>query len=265
MIAIIVSKLDPAGMNIAKELFSNGFEECEENFDGNGVYQSNEKNMKLYFINSDQIFADYVDKINCKLFVFASKHSSESKRPTLTVHPIGNWAKAHFGGKDFELVPTSSAVMKAYICYLNELKKKLCIDYDVVYEATHHGPYLTKPALYIEIGSSIAQWTDTKAANVVAKTIVDADYNIKSKAVLGFGGLHYNQHFTKMALETELAFSHMCPKHYLAKLTKESIEKAIKSTVETVKAFVIEKKGLSTEKARVISMLEDFGLEIIKT
>lgn len=265
MIAIIVSKLDPAGTKISEELLWRGFKKSEDLFDGNPVYESKEKGMKLYFINSDQIFADYVDKINCELFVFASKHSSESKKPSLTVHPIGNWGKAELGGKDFELVKASATVMKAYLQYLKMLKNKLCIDYELVYEATHHGPYLEKPTVYIEIGSSAEQWSDEKAAKAVAETIVNADYNVKTRAVLGFGGLHYNQHFTKIALETKFGFSHMCPKHYLAALNKESLEKAVNCTMEKVEAFVIERKGLSTEKSRVISLLRNFGIDIVKT
>ncbi|MEM4662968.1 MAG: D-aminoacyl-tRNA deacylase [Candidatus Diapherotrites archaeon] len=265
MIAIIVSRLDPAGMNISKELLNSGFSDCGELFDNNKVYENKKKEMKLYFINSDQVFADYVDKIDCDLFVFASKHSSESKKPSLTVHPIGNWGLAELGGRDFELVMANASVMKNYLKLIKELKDKLCINYEVVYEATHHGPYVEKPAIYIEIGSGPEQWSDTKAAKIICETIISSDYKSKSKTVLGFGGLHYNPHFTRIALQTDFAFSHMCPKHALKVITKESVEKAINATLEDVEAFVVEKKGLSTEKKRILSILKEFGLEILKT
>jgi len=264
MLAIIVSRLDPAGMNIAKQLLKKGFEETSEKFDNSAVYENRAKKMRLYFINKDQVFADYVDKINCEAFVFASKHSSESKRPCLTVHPIGNWSKAQLGGRDFELVKTSSTIMKSYLIMLKKLEKELELNFEVSYEATHHGPYLTKPAIYIEIGSAMAQWENAKAAEAVAEAILNADYKMDCKTALGFGGLHYNPNFTRIALETDFAFSHMCPKYALPFLNKEMVEKAIAATIEKVDAFVVERKGLSTEKRRVLALLKEFGIQILR-
>ena len=85
MYAIVASKLDPAGMLISELLIEGGFEKTNEEFDGNAVYFLKEREMKLYFINEDQVYANYVDKIPCDYIIFASKHSSVSKRPTLTV------------------------------------------------------------------------------------------------------------------------------------------------------------------------------------
>lgn len=266
MYAIIVSKLDPAGMLIAKQLMENGFEKINELFDGNAVYFLKEREMKLYFINEDQIYADYVDKISCDCVIFASKHSSASKRPTLTVHPIGNWGKAELGGKDFELVKTSAAIMKSYLIELQKQKEEKKLEkYEVSYEATHHGPYLEKPTIYIELGSSIEQWKDEKAAKAIAETILNATEPINCKAVLGFGGMHYNPHFTRIALQTEYAFSHMCAKYALQFLNKQMVEKAIANTVEEVEAFVIEKKGLAGKREKILQILSDFNIPVLRT
>lgn len=266
MYAIIVSKLDPAGMLIAKQLIENGFEKTAEQFDGNTVYSLKEKKMKLYFINEDQIYADYVDKISCDCVIFASKHSSVSKRPTLTVHPIGNWGKAELGGKDFELVKTSAAIMKSYLNELQKQKEEKRLEkYEVSYEATHHGPYLEKPTIYIELGSSIEQWRDEKAAKAIAETILYATEPIECKAALGFGGLHYNPHFTRIALQTEYGFSHMCAKYALQFLNKQMVRKAIESTLEEVEAFIIEKKGFAGMRQKIEQMLEEFGIPILRT
>ena len=43
--------------------------------------------------------------------VFMSKHSAASGIPTLTVHPIGNYKKADFGGRDGTLVRSAPASM----------------------------------------------------------------------------------------------------------------------------------------------------------
>jgi len=265
MYAIIVSKLDPAGMLIAKQLLENGFEKTNERFDGDAVYFLKERGMKLYFIKEDQVYADYVDDIPCDYIIFASKHASLSKRPTLTVHPIGNWGKAELGGKDFELVKTSAAIMKSYLIELQRQKEEKELSYEVSYEATHHGPYLEKPTIYIELGSSIEQWKDKKAANAIAETILGATKATKCKAVLGIGGMHYNPHFTRIALQTEYAFSHMCAKYALQFLNEEMVEKAIANTVENVEAFVIEKKGLAGKRKEIVQILEGFNIPIFRT
>jgi len=264
MKAIIVSKRDPAGLNIAEHLLESGFEETNEQFDGSPVYLLKEKGMKLYFIKEDQIYADYVDKVDCELVIFASKHASLSKRPTLTTHPIGNWGNAELGGRNNELVKTSAAVMKSFLEELQKQKEEKSLGYEVSYEATLHGPYLSKPTVFLELGSSIEQWKDKKAAESVANAILDAKYDMRCKAVIGFGGLHYNPHFTKIALRSEYGFSHMCAKYALKYLSEEMIEKAIENTAEKVEAFIIEKKGLASEKRRITKMLEKFELPIIR-
>ncbi|MCD6247623.1 MAG: D-tyrosyl-tRNA(Tyr) deacylase [Candidatus Diapherotrites archaeon] len=265
MYAIVASKLDPAGMLISELLIEGGFEKTNEEFDGNAVYFLKEREMKLYFINEDQVYANYVDKIPCDYIIFASKHSSVSKRPTLTVHPIGNWGRAELGGKDFELVKTSAAIMKSYLMELQRQRDEKNLSYEVSYEATHHGPYLEKPTIYIELGSSIEQWKDKKAAEAIAETILETTKAVKCKAVLGFGGMHYNPHFTRIALQTEYAFSHMCAKYALRFLNKQMVEKAIVNTVENVEAFVIEKKGLAGRRKEILEILANFNIPILKT
>ena len=75
------------------------------------------------------------------------------------------------------------------------------LDYEVSYECTHHGPSLNVPTMFVELGSSPQQWSDTKAAEAVAKAAMQAIANFgvsEEKAALGIGGTHYNQQFTKM-------------------------------------------------------------------
>jgi len=50
----------------------------------------------------------------------------------------------------------------------------------------------------------------------------------------------------------------------LDKTDQEMIEKAIENTAEKVEAFIIEKKGLASEKRRITKMLEKFELPIIR-
>ena len=90
------------------------------------------------------------------------------------------------------------------------------LNYEVSYECTHHGPSLNVPTMFVELGSSPAQWSDLMAAEAVAHSAMTAIANFAApttSAVLGIGGTHYNQQFTLMALVGEATFGHMIPKY----------------------------------------------------
>src|SRR3989344_5739913 len=155
--AIISSLKDPASLNIRNNLINNfSFEKTNEKFDNNDVlqYKTENKILKLYTINDKLIHAENIDKkISADFFIFASKHVSKENTPAFTVHPIGNWSKADYGGKEGKLCPSSALMLKNM--FLELVKNAKCKeDYEMTFEATHHGPYLEKPVLFIEIGST---------------------------------------------------------------------------------------------------------------
>jgi len=264
MIAIIVSKQDIAGMNMyGKFLKEFGFSETEKEFDGEKVFALENKGVQfeLYLIKELQIYCDYVDKIDAECFVFASRHSSAAGKPSLTVHPVGNWGKAELGGKDSDLVPAQPALMKSYLKELQRQKELLGLnEFDVSYEVTHHGPTLTKPTVFIELGSTEVQWKREDAARAIAQTIVEHTKFPKCKTAFGIGGPHYNPQFTTVALGTGYALSHMCPKYALPFLNEEMIEKAVNASPEPVEEILVQSKGLGEEKERVLALLEAQGV-----
>ncbi|MEW6295578.1 MAG: D-aminoacyl-tRNA deacylase [Candidatus Diapherotrites archaeon] len=256
-ISIIVSKTDLAGLNIyscLKENFS--FKETPRIFDSNPVLSY--KNFDLVLIEREQVFADYVDSLSSDLFIFASKHRSEQGKPCLTVHPIGNFGKAELGGKDFELVPANASVMKSLLLELSKKKEeKKLSDYEVCLECSHHGPFLSKPTLFIELGSSPEQWKDKKAAEAIAETIISSSVPAKNSIVsLGIGGPHYAPNFTKLELNSNYAFSHIIPKYFLQNFSLEVLNKMISSTIKPVQEIVLDAKGLAQEKQKIISILK---------
>jgi len=96
-IAIISSTKDIASTNIKENLINNfKFKELEETFDGNNIYEYTiNKDIRLYTIDSEMIFAEDLDKkIVADVFIFISKHSGKEERANLTCHPIGNFGKA---------------------------------------------------------------------------------------------------------------------------------------------------------------------------
>ena len=115
-----------------------------------------------------------------------------------------------------------SDALKTFLHY----KEELNLDYEVSYECTHHGPSLNVPTMFVELGSSPAQWNDLRAAEAVAHSAMSAIANFSTpanSAVLGIGGTHYNQKFTRMALAGEAVFGHMIPKYAVSMIDSEII------------------------------------------
>ena len=68
----------------------------------------------LLTINDRKITHDNLDNeiktqlgITPDLMIFLSRHTSQMGKPSLTVHPIGNYGPADYGGKPQTLVPSA--------------------------------------------------------------------------------------------------------------------------------------------------------------
>ncbi len=247
---IIVSKLDIAGLLIAKKLEETGFDR---------------QKFALHFIEREQVFADEVNDFPEDFFIFASRHRAASGKPSLTCHPIGNWGKAELGGKDRELVSTSAFLLRNYLLELQQQKTANNLPFEVTLECSHHGPFLSKPTVFIEVGSSEQQWKDENAALVVAQTILKAtNLNCGSNIVpvIGLGGTHYCSEFSKLVLRKQFAFSHVCPEHALPFLNEEMLHKALAASLEKSQMIVLDWKGLGKEKQRVLDLLSKQPLPV---
>ena len=262
--AIITSNTDKAGVNIRERLLEmNDFSECGS-FEDNHAYEID--NIKLYSVKKESIFNEDIDKlIEADIFIFATTHRSASGIPSLSVHSPGNWAKAELGGKDRQLCIAPAFLLRRMLFKLEELNN---LDFEVVQECTHHGPYLEKPCMFIEIGSSEEQWIMKDAGVVIAKTIMSV---LQSKEIsefkssFGIGGLHTTPNLTSAMKKSDYAIGHICPKYMLADLDEELIKQAIEKTVPKAEIVLLDWKGLATEKQRIIEMLDNIGLKYIKT
>jgi len=254
VIAVVISEKDKASVCIGKELMS--LQRWEKL--GANVYRSEDK--LLYFIEGTHLYHDDIDKEiekwgKAEAIIFASRHSSESKRKTLSVHPIGNFGEAKFGGKSRELVPSSPLLMRNALEILQ--KKAESVEYEVCYEVTHHGPYLSTPAFFIETGSTEREWNDREACKAIAETIIESKKE-KADVAVGVGGGHYAPRFTDIALHGNIAFGHMIPDYQLPNIDEEMIQKAIDSTPDVKYAYFHGKKGRGFKK-----LFEDEGIECI--
>ena len=163
-------------------------------------------------VNTRSIFSEHLDKhVKGEILIFATTHRSAQGVQSLTVHFPGNFGKADLGGKEKELCIAPASLLKEL--YLH-LKKNY--SGEVSMEATHHGPSLEKPTLFIEIGSSEENWKDPLLGKIIAQTLKEVlGKEKKYKTLLVLGGGHYSPEVNKILSQTEYAVGNFCPKHNL--------------------------------------------------
>lgn len=256
MIGVIVSQKDPAGLNIKENLLKKGFKPADSFFEAEPVYQKG--SLLLFTTQQELIFAEGIGKgLDVDTIIFASKHKSESGKPTLCCHFPGNWSAAKHGGSNRQLCVAPAQLLKKV--YLAMKQNATAMPYDVTLEATHHGPLAEKPCLFIEIGSSEKEWNDTKAGEVIAQTILEAANTPSAETgsiAICIGGNHYCNQFNHILETRNLAVSHICPKHAIDTLDAEMLSQAMKKTVEPADFVLVDWNGLGAYKQKVRALLE---------
>jgi len=273
VILLVHSSRDIAGINIAQSILRHySFTKAEKTYHENPVYTTeiNGKQVNFLTLTEEAINSQYLqdDFPNAQLVVFISRHSSQSGKPTLSVHTTGNFGEAELGGLPRTLSIAPATAMQTALKSLSRSKLELNLSYEVSYEGTHHGPSLNLPVMFVELGSSLLQWNDLMAAKAVGDSAMAAiaDFSAAAgPAVLGVGGPHYNQKFTRMALAGEAAFGHMIPKYVIPKVDSAIISQCVDKTLEKVSSAVLDWKGItSQDKQRVLDVLQNVGLPFKK-
>lgn len=215
--------------------------------------------LKIPFTEVEQrsIFCEHLDeKIEGDILIFATTHRSVQGVQSLAVHFPGNFGKADLGGKERKLCIAPASLLKEL--YLG-LKKRY--SGEVTIEATHHGPFLKKPTVFIEIGSNEENWKDPVLGKIVADTLHEVlGREQKYRTVVVLGGGHYSLEVNKILTDTEYAVGHFCPKHNLVYLDEEMLLQMYEKNVEKVECFALDWKGMGGEKERIISLLEKLKL-----
>ena len=259
MKAIIVSVKDPAGMNIRDKLIRlHGFSRGQEIFRSNEVYEKGD--IRLFTVPEHSIDCEHIDKeIGADLIVFATKHQSEKKVHSLSVHAPGNWGPADMGGSAGRLSVAAASFMKDAFRLLNEVDNSR---YEVTLEATHHGPLIDTPCCFVEIGSGVEQWVDDDSGKVVAGAIMDAlAGDTAYPTALFLGGGHYNHEANKVLLRSKYAIGHICPKHMLGFLDSGMLDQAVMRCGSDVSLIILDWKGCGREKARILGLIEKKGMK----
>jgi D-aminoacyl-tRNA deacylase len=267
---LICSEADNASINIRDRILELEDFSHEGNFDGHPVLRFDD--MVMVTIHDLHIYAEDIDLSICEelnvepdVIIFLSRHRAASRIPTLTVHPIGNHGDADFGGRERTLVPASPHLMTSMLRRLTMEAANL--DYQVSYEVTHHGPHISSPTIYIEIGSDESMWDDRNAAAAIARTVLHAGVEI-NPTVIGIGGGHYAPRFTEMALTRKVSFGHMVPNYALkgsdADSTKEIILRALVKSGNASMAYIHKKSMKRSEATSLRNMLSDMGVKVVE-
>ncbi len=257
---IAYSKIDPTSMETADFIRNEfGFEYKGEL---NGFEHYRFENIDMVGIDSALIEADFLDaQLDTDLIIFLSMHKSSAGIKSLTVHSEGNWSnESKLGGQPRELSFAAPLEMSFILKHMSLLPHD---GIDVVYEATHHGPFLRTPSLFAEFGGSglFEKEGSATVAKAVMGYLLDKNGNKNfDKIAIGIGGGHYSQRFTKLALEGKYAFSHIMPKYFLDEY--EMLGQASVRSNRAPEIAVIEWKSINKEvRDRIISRLNDIGMD----
>lgn len=207
--------------------------------------------------------------------IFLSRHTSQTGEPTLTVHPVGNYGKAEFGGKDKTLVKSSPKMMAYLIRFLKKNADKEKLYHEVCYEVTHHGPYMTIPTVFIEVGSTEEEWKKIKPAEVVAKSVLELieKYHYEEKirdnipVFLGVGGGHYAPRFTDVVFEKNAAFGHMIPIYQIkaGNIDDKMLQQAIDKTPHLKGVYIHKKSMKKSQVSQYKKWFEKRGIPAISS
>ncbi len=258
---VVYSDINVTSKNIGDAILSlKDFEELER-IHGSKHFRNDK--IDVLGISTNILNSDFLDHIiKTDLIIFVCSHTSSKGIASLTAHPEGNWSsEAKLGGKPREL---SFAAPEHMFGMLQSLKRNNSTKFPVIYEATHHGPLLKTPSFFVEVGGNKEALESAEYANLVARSVIDL---IEGNAgdsvgepVLGIGGMHYAEKFTRTAFEKGYAFSHIMPKYYVNEINM--LEQAAERSASAIEKAVIEWKSIKADDRKIIIReLEKIGLD----
>ena len=174
-----------------------------------------------------------------KEVIFLSRHFAASGLPSLTLHVIGVPGEspvgesAEYGGIKGEVVLPNPRFAQWYRrMHQAGIEHGLIPEFDMTIETTHHGPSLSVPTMFIEIGSSESHWDRRDAAEAWADVIseglgldggnglgdwksLSSEQKSRAKVMLGIGGGHYAPRHTDVIRKTNCWAGHQLASYAL--------------------------------------------------
>ncbi len=269
---IIASAKDIASLTIKRQLMTHfEFKTTDLEFDGYIVYQFKNSDILLVTSNRDLIDTNHLESnFKTDLFIFASRHKSQSGTPALLAHTPGNLTDdTSLGGNPREIAVSSPNALKIALIELMRQKIILSLtDFQVSLEVTHHGPTdLNTPVIFVELGSDESRWGDKIGALAVARTImrIALEYSPSKNNAIGFGGGHYASKFSEIVYSTDISIGHMAPKYKLDDIDEQIVKQMIERTDSKIDFAIIDWKGCSGPQRRnLINIFDNLGLPYYK-
>ncbi|MFW5852529.1 MAG: D-aminoacyl-tRNA deacylase [Nanoarchaeota archaeon] len=280
-IFIIIDKNSPAANNIKDKLLHEQkiFSETGLVFKNHKVHQY--RNAYLVTsptrsVDSEKIDEDIESILSIKpdIIIFPTTHRSKSRIPSLMVHTQGNWGEAELGGLNRKICISAENFIKYALQYIvnNKHKYKDIRDFDVAQEVTHHGPIVSCPSMFIEIGSSEKEWDIDDGGRIIADTLVwlidctEEIINSDYITAFGIGGTHTCSNFLKIMLnDPDIAIGHVCPKYALENLDQEMIKQGMERSMKRADFIILDWKGMGEHKERILDILEEMNIPYKKT
>ncbi len=212
---ILCSESDDASVKLRDSLLRASEWGHEEVFSHGCVVKHPICDVHILSIEKTHVYADSIDivhekEVSCEIneVLVLSRHVSSTDTPAITVHAIGlpgiypPGLPGKSGGINGQLVPPSPRFASLYREMLKEAREKKLDEYfDLTLEATHHGPVLDSPTLYVEIGSTQSDWSREDALNLWASVLCKVlglngttplgNWKGEGNVMVGLGGGHY--------------------------------------------------------------------------
>lgn len=272
---IVSSTEDPASTNIKESLFTQStFEKTEYSAYHHPIFQHQDMDdIYLMTLNTKTIITEgiedaFIEETKQKIdqIIYISRHRSKTGEKALTVHPIGNYGPALFGGKPRYLCPSSPRLMAHLLRRIKAHSSQQAMPHQVCFEVTHHGPATLAPTLFVEVGSNQEEWEKRKPAEIIASSLLDtlSGYHYESDlpkdipVLIGLGGGHYAPRFSDLVFAKNVSFGHMIPNYQVndGNINSDIIKQAIERTPNCQGCY-IHKKGLKKSQVKEYSQLLD--------
>jgi len=245
---VLCSLADDASVNLRNALQEHSQWTKPETFSHGNVSKSINSDVHLLSIEQIHVDADSIDKahekeLNCTVdeVLVLSRHVSSTDTPAITLHAIGlpgvmpEGEKGTAGGINGVLVPPSPRFATIFREMLVEARKRKLDDhFDLTLEATHHGPVLETPTLYLEIGSTEADWSRGDAlslwAYILSKILGLKDgvqmglWEGGGEVMIGLGGGHYSPRHRAVLEKGDMWLGHIIASYSLDFSESESLE-----------------------------------------
>ena len=243
---LLVSERDIASTIQGDALLARGgWLECDA-VEGGAVWRHEKQDVWLWWFSQGFLMEDELDvrfstvnEIVVDEVIFLSRHFASSGRPSLTLHVIGvpgetpRGERAEHGGIKGEVMLPNPRFASWYRLMCEAAHRHgLVPEFELTIETTHHGPCLSVPTMFIEIGSSETHWGRRDAAEAWADVMevglgldggkgvgnwatLSAEMRSDAKIMIGVGGGHYAPRHTDVLRKTECWAGHQLANYAL--------------------------------------------------